>query len=72
MNYSLHDNSTPLQPLLLRVKDLSRAFGGLQALSRVSFEIGPGEIVGVIGPNGAGKTTLFAVLSGFLTLPTEK
>ena len=66
MNYSLHDNSTPLQPLLLRVKDLSRAFGGLQALSRVSFEIGPGEIVGVIGPNGAGKTTLFAVLSGFL------
>ena len=66
MNYSLHDNSTPLQPLLLRVKDLSRAFGGLQALSRGSFEIGPGEIVGVIGPNGAGKTTLFSVLSGFL------
>ena len=66
MNYSLHDNSTPPQPLLLRVKDLSRAFGGLQALSRVSFEIGPGEIVGVIGPNGAGKTTLFSVLSGFL------
>ena len=67
MNYSLHDDSTPPQPLLLRVKDLSRAFGGLQALSRVSFEIGPGEIVGVIGPNGAGKTTLFSVLSGFLT-----
>jgi len=66
VNYSLHDNSTPPQPLLLRVKDLSRAFGGLQALSRVSFEIGPGEIVGVIGPNGAGKTTLFSVLSGFL------
>jgi branched-chain amino acid transport system ATP-binding protein len=66
VNYSLHDNSTPPQPLLLRVKNLSRAFGGLQALSRVSFEIGPGEIVGVIGPNGAGKTTLFSVLSGFL------
>jgi branched-chain amino acid transport system ATP-binding protein len=52
---------------LLQVRNLSRAFGGLQALSRVSFEIGSGEIVGVIGPNGAGKTTLFAVLSGFLT-----
>ncbi len=67
MNYALSDNSTPLQPLLLQVKDLSRAFGGLQALARVSFEIMPGEIVGVIGPNGAGKTTLFAVLSGFLS-----
>jgi branched-chain amino acid transport system ATP-binding protein len=63
----MHDHSAPLQPLLLRVKDLSKAFGGLQALARVSFQIGPGEIVGVIGPNGAGKTTLFAVLSGFLT-----
>ena len=67
MNYALSDNATPLQPPLLQVKDLSRAFGGLQALARVSFEIMPGEIVGVIGPNGAGKTTLFAVLSGFLT-----
>jgi len=63
----MYDHSAPLQPLLLRVKDLSKAFGGLQALARVSFQIGPGEIVGVIGPNGAGKTTLFAVLSGFLT-----
>ena len=67
MNYSLHDNSAPLQPLLLQVKNLSRAFGGLQALAGVSFGIGSGEIVGLIGPNGAGKTTLFAVLSGFLT-----
>ena len=67
MNHALSDNATPLQPPLLQVKDLSRAFGGLQALARVSFEIMPGEIVGVIGPNGAGKTTLFAVLSGFLT-----
>jgi branched-chain amino acid transport system ATP-binding protein len=66
VNYALSDNSTPLRLPLLQVKDLSRAFGGLQALARVSFEIMPGEIVGVIGPNGAGKTTLFAVLSGFL------
>jgi branched-chain amino acid transport system ATP-binding protein len=58
------------QPQLLRVKNLSRNFGGLQALSRVSFDIMPGETVGVIGPNGAGKTTLFALLSGFL-LPSS-
>ena len=67
MNGALPNHSAPLQPLLLQVRNLSRAFGGLQALTGVSFEIGPGEIVGVIGPNGAGKTTLFAVLSGFLS-----
>jgi len=66
VDHALSDDSPPLQSLLLRVNGLSRAFGGLQALSRVSFEIGLGEIVGVIGPNGAGKTTLFSVLSGFL------
>ena len=63
----VRSNSTSLKPPLLRVKNLSRNFGGLQALGRVSFEVMPGEIVGVIGPNGAGKTTLFAVLSGFLS-----
>jgi branched-chain amino acid transport system ATP-binding protein len=67
VNGALSNHSAPLQPLLLQVKNLSRAFGGLQALAGVSFEIGPGEIVGLIGPNGAGKTTLFSVLSGFLS-----
>jgi branched-chain amino acid transport system ATP-binding protein len=66
VDVALSDNSTPLKPPLLRVKNLSRNFGGLQALGRVSFDMMPGEIVGVIGPNGAGKTTLFALLSGFL------
>jgi branched-chain amino acid transport system ATP-binding protein len=56
-----------IQSSLLEVKGLSRSFGGLQAISRISFKIYPEEIVGLIGPNGAGKTTLFALLSGFLS-----
>jgi branched-chain amino acid transport system ATP-binding protein len=67
VNVNLSDNSIPVQPRLLEVRNLSRDFGGLRALASVSFGIIPGEIVGVIGPNGAGKTTLFALLSGFLT-----
>jgi energy-coupling factor transporter ATP-binding protein EcfA2 len=56
------------KPPLLRVKDFSHNFGGLQALFGVSFDIVPGDTIGVIGPNDAGKTTLFAILSGFLAL----
>ncbi|MBI4249859.1 MAG: ATP-binding cassette domain-containing protein, partial [Elusimicrobia bacterium] len=42
---------------LLEIKNVSRHFGGLKAVHRVSFEIEPGQIFGLIGPNGAGKTT---------------
>jgi branched-chain amino acid transport system ATP-binding protein len=55
---------------LLRVSNLSKRFGGLNANSDVSFEVEEQKIVGIIGPNGAGKTTCFNLISGFLP-PTE-
>jgi branched-chain amino acid transport system ATP-binding protein len=49
---------------LLEVRDASKEFGGLRALSGVNIEVNEGEISGVIGPNGAGKTTLFNIITG--------
>jgi branched-chain amino acid transport system ATP-binding protein len=51
---------------LLELKGVNKSFGGLRAVSQVSFELNGGEILGIIGPNGAGKTTLFNVITGFL------
>jgi len=50
---------------LLDVRRVTRRFGGLVANREISFEVAPGELVGVIGPNGAGKSTLFDLLTGF-------
>jgi branched-chain amino acid transport system ATP-binding protein len=49
---------------LLEVSGVSKRFGGLHAVSDVSFSLGEREILGLIGPNGAGKTTLFNVVNG--------
>ncbi len=49
---------------LLQVREVSKRFGGLLAVSEVGFDLGEGEILGLIGPNGAGKTTLFNVVNG--------
>lgn len=56
----------------LVLDDICVRFGGLQALTDVSFTMGEGEVVGLIGPNGAGKTTVFNVITGVYTASSGK
>ena len=49
---------------VLAVRDLSKAYGGVQAVSKISFSVAAGELLAMIGPNGAGKTTCFNMLNG--------
>lgn len=55
-----------IQPVL-KVTNMKKAYGAIQAVGGVSFEVRPGEIFGVIGPNGSGKTTLFNSMLGQIT-----
>jgi branched-chain amino acid transport system ATP-binding protein len=49
---------------LLKLENVTKRFGGLIAVDNVSFDIEPGELIGIVGPNGSGKTTLYNVISG--------
>jgi len=50
---------------LLSIAGVTKRFGGITANRDVSFDVAPGELVGIIGPNGSGKSTLFEIISGF-------
>ncbi len=52
---------------ILEVNHINKRFGGLEILKDISFQVQPGERIGIIGPNGAGKTTFFNLLTGDLT-----
>ncbi len=49
---------------ILTVRDLTKSFGGLVAVNSVSFDVRPGEVLGLIGPNGSGKTTVLNLITG--------
>ena len=59
------------QPLL-RVQAITKDFGAIRALNEVSFDLYPGEILGIIGPNGSGKTTVINCITGFIKKTSGK
>jgi branched-chain amino acid transport system ATP-binding protein len=59
------------QPII-HVQEVTKAFGGVIAVNRVSLDVNEGEIVGIIGPNGSGKTTLINCITGFIKMTSGK
>jgi branched-chain amino acid transport system ATP-binding protein len=59
-------------PPLLQVIDLTKAFGGIQAVNLLSFDLRAGELLGIIGPNGSGKTTTVNLITGFVKATSGK
>ena len=57
--------SRSFNEVLLAVENISLSFGGVTALTDISFEIAKGEILAIIGPNGAGKTSMLNCINGF-------
>ncbi len=57
---------------ILKVEEISKAFGGVQALSLVSFQLNKGDVLGIIGPNGSGKTTMVNSITGFVKIDSGK
>src|SRR2546429_5351660 len=55
---------------MIKTERLTKHYGSLTAVEDVSFQVGPGEVLGFLGPNGAGKTTTMRMLAGFVT-PTS-
>jgi branched-chain amino acid transport system ATP-binding protein len=59
------------QPIL-QIKEVTKAFGGILALNRISFDVHEGDVLGIIGPNGSGKTTVVNCITGFIKMSSGK
>jgi branched-chain amino acid transport system ATP-binding protein len=57
---------------ILSVREVTKAFGGIMAVNRISFDVNKGDILGIIGPNGSGKTTLINCITGFIKMTSGK
>src|SRR5262249_22643201 len=67
---AFHDSESALMDTVIEVHDLTKRFGEVTAVDRLSFSVSRGEIFGLLGPNGAGKTTTIQLLLG-LTTPSS-